>query len=505
MQRAAILILCWVCVIATGAWLRFDELDKRPFHADEATGARITAQRLQSGGVAFDPKHYHGPLLSGLAMPLCGLRGETGWRSMRKETLRMVPAVAGTLLLLVPLLGRRRFGDPAMCLAAAFLATSPLLVYYSRMYIHESLLVLFGMAVPFLLWNRHLWLAAGFLIGLMFATKETFAISVLAWSGAGLLLAWEKRALIDRAAILRAWRDHALWGGAAGLTILATAAFFYTGGFRNAQGMVDAVRTFFVYETVEGHDKPFGYYARFLALPEKSGGIWWFETPLLGIALLAYASTFRRGVVEPAARDAIRFLSHSAAGHFLIYSVIAYKTPWLACLPWAHVAVVAGFAVAGFPGRHFVLRILLPLAFAGTLYSQVKLSRSATGRFSSDERNPYAYVPTRMDVERLEAWLVRLRDTVPEGGLEPVAVVGSDYWPLPWYLRSFGSIGYWPQPESGMTESPLVLAMPGATGGLMDLLEDTHVSVPRSLRAGVPLQVFVRNDVWDLWMKGDDE
>ncbi len=502
--RTAILMICWICVIATGAWLRFENLGKRPFHADEATGARITANRLETGTLNFDPTHYHGPLLSGMAMPLCKLRGEDRWSALQKTTLRTIPALAGTLLLLVPLIGRRRFGDPAMCLAAAFLACSPLLVYYSRMFIHESLLVLFGMAVPFFLWKKSRWWIAGLLVGLMFATKETFAISVIAWSGAGLLLAWEKRAMIDRAAVSAAWRDCRAALFLAGLLAAFTAAFFYSGGFRNPQGVVDAVRTFFVYETVGGHDKPFGYYALFLLVPEKSGGVRWFETPLLLLALWAYAASFRNGVFATAARDGVRFFCHAAAGHFLIYSLIAYKTPWLACLPWAHVAVAAGFAVTGLAKRNMVIRVVIPLAVAGGLYSQFKVCRLANGRYASDFRNPYAYVPTRTDVEGLESWLLRFREVAPDGALEPVAVAGTDYWPLPWYLRSFSRIGYWPQPVDDMRHMPLVISMPEATGPLMPLLEDTHTGVPRGLRPEVPLHVFVRNDLWKLWMESDD-
>lgn len=502
-RRAAILMFCWICVIATGGWLRFEELGKRPFHADEATGARITANRLETGTLNFDPTHYHGPLLSGLAMPLCKLRGEDRWSALRKTTLRTVPALAGTLLLLVPLLGRRRFGDPAMCMAAAFLACSPLLVYYSRMFIHESLLVLFGLAVPFFLWNKSRWWIAGILVGLMFATKETFAISVIAWSGAGVLLAWDKRAMIDRATVMKAWRDCRMPVFLAGLLAAFIAGFFYSGGFRNPQGVVDAIRTFFVYETVEGHDKPFGYYASFLLVAEKSGGVRWFETPLLLLALWAYASTFRRGVFEPAARDGVRFFTHAAAGHFLIYSLIAYKTPWLACLPWAHVAVAAGFAVTGLAKRNLAIRIVVLLVIAGGLYTQFKVCRYANNRYASDDRNPYAYVPTRMDVENLESWLLRFREVAPDGALEPVAVVGADYWPLPWYLRSFSRIGYWPQPVDAMKEMPLVLAMPETAGKTIRLLEDTHTGVPRGLRPEVPLQVFIRNDLWKLWMESD--
>jgi uncharacterized protein (TIGR03663 family) len=503
MQRAALLIFCWICLIAAGAWLRFEDLGKRPFHADEATGARITAKRLESGGVGFDPKHYHGPLLSGSAMPLCRWNEQTRWQDLRKSTLRTIPAAAGTLLLLLPLLGRRRFGDPAMLFAAACLATSPLLVYYSRMFIHESLLVLLGMAVPWFLPDRRRWWLAGVLTGLMFATKETFAISVLAWTGAALLLAWEKRGLIDRAALLRAWRECRLPAAVAVTAAALASMFFYTGGFRNPQGAVDAIRTFFVYETVGGHDKPFFYYFQLLALPEKAGGRWWFETPLLVAALVAYAGTFRSGWFPPQSRDAVRFLSYSAAGHFLIYSLIGYKTPWLACLPWAHVAVVAGFAVAPLAGRGLAGSLAALLFAAACLVPQVKVSRNAVGCLASDVRNPYAYVPTRMDVERLEDWLVRLREVVGGPALEPVAVAGADYWPLPWYLRSFGRIGYWPEPVPAMREMPLVLAMPETADAMAELLGDTHAALPRGLRPDVPVMLFVRNDLWKKWMEND--
>ena len=58
-----------------GAFLRFEQLSARPFHCDEATGARLTAKRMDTGTSQFDPTHFHGPILSSLAMPLCHWRG----------------------------------------------------------------------------------------------------------------------------------------------------------------------------------------------------------------------------------------------------------------------------------------------------------------------------------------------------------------------------------------------------------------------------------------------
>ncbi len=146
MDRAWV-IAAWCLVLGLAAWLRFEDLGSRPFHADEATGARITAARMSGEGGRFDPKHYHGPVLGDVAVVVCRVRGEEGWRTMTKETLRVVPAVAGVLVVVLPVFWRRKVGDVPVVVAGALLAVSPLMVYYSRVFIHEMLLVLAGGAV----------------------------------------------------------------------------------------------------------------------------------------------------------------------------------------------------------------------------------------------------------------------------------------------------------------------------------------------------------------------
>lgn len=496
-------IIGWILVVATATIMRLEDLGDRPFHADEATGARITARRMESGGANFDPKHYHGPLLADLTMPLCRARGENGWLEMTKTTPRLVSALAGILLVLLPLAGVRRFGHAPMLAAAALLATSPLLVYYSRMFIHEPLLVLFGMAAMFSLAGGSRWGGAGFLTGLMFAVKETFAISMIAWSAAAVLLVLENRRHITFEFVGDTWRAHRrpflLSLGA----FLATWIFFYTDALRHPRGLVDSVRTFFVYETVEGHDKPFGYYLQLLAWPVKSAGRWWFGTPVLLLALVAYAGTFLRRDMSENTRHCIRFLAYSAAAHWLIYSLIGYKTPWLACLPWAQVCLLAGFAVC-------LVRQSLPAIavagalLAGTLFTQFQQARMACGRLSSDARNPFAYVPTQRNVERLEEWLDELKLALPGGSLEPALVIGRDYWPLPWYLRGMEKTGWLAEATPDVATMPLVFAMPGAAATLTDQLAATHTALPRGLRAEVPLMMYLRNDLWELWMNSDD-
>jgi uncharacterized protein (TIGR03663 family) len=491
-----VITFCWITVIGTGAYLRFDKLAERPFHADEATGARIAALRMESGNYRFDPLHYHGPTLSSFAMSFCKLRGESRWQEMSKVTPRVITGIAGTLVLLVPLFLRRRFGDGPMLLAGAVLATSPLLVYFSRMFIHESLLVLFGMLALVSLTRAPRWGIPGLFIGLMFATKETFVISMIAWSAAGVGIAVESRKLLDRARWISIWQEYRMPVAWSLLTAGLVSVFFYTDGFKHPAGAIDAVRTFFVYKTGDGHEKPFGYYFELLALPSKAGGVWWFGTPVVLLAVLGFWNSFRS---QTRGRWVIRFIAYAAIGHFLIYSLIAYKTPWLACLPWAHVCLLAGYGLADFSTQRRWLKISLTAVIAVCLVSQIRQTSLVRGRFSSNERNPFAYVPTRNDIETLEPWLKQLQQLSPSGGLEPIGVIGSEYWPLPWYLRSFGKIGYWPAPPADLTPLPLVFAMPEVEESVAAALQQTHMALPRGLRAGVAVTLFVRRDIWERW------
>ena len=492
--------LCWVSILAAAVFLRFEDLTSRPIHADEATGARIAAQRMESGGTGFDPMHYHGPTQSRFAMTICHWRGENSWREMSKGTLRILPAIAGSLLVLLPFFWRKRIGDASALLAAALLAGSPLLVYYSRMFIHEMLLTLFGLAAMLALAHRASALITGTCIGLMFATKETFIISLAAWSAAGGLLLFEK-GVPQWASIRALWIQHRVAIALAASSALLTAAFFYTDAFREPRGMLDAIRTFFVYETAAGHDKPIGYYAKLFALPVKSGGAWWFGTPVILLAATACIHAF--GKNPPPQARVIRFIAISVILHALAYSVIRYKNPWLACLPWAQLCVLAGFSLAGFSNRSKAMKAWIVAIAAIAIVTQTVQSRHANSRLASDERNPFAYVPTRQDIEDLEPWLKKLQAIAPGQSIEPIAVIGNGYWPLPWVLRTFENTGYWQNPPPNLASMSIVLAMPEHAAAVAKELEATHQPLPRGLRAGVPVMLFVKRDLWELWMQHD--
>jgi len=495
-----IVVLSWVLVLATAVWLRVDSLDARPIHFDEATGARITADRLEpTSDYAFNPVHNHGPTLSLVGSLASRMAGQDSWQSMTKLPLRAVTVIAGVLLVMVPLCWRRRFGDVPMLLAAALLSTSPLLVYYSRMYIHEVLLSLFGLLVVVTLCRKRTLWAAGVFLGFMFATKESFAISVIAWGMAGVAVAWQFRETI----LTRPWREHIAewWRSVLAMLICAAAisVMFYTDGLTRPSGIWDAVKTFFIYKTEGGHDKPFGYYLSMMLVPRKVA-VWWGETTVAVLALLAFIRSFSESMPRDKAA-AIQFLTYAAAAHFAIYSVIAYKTPWLMCLPWAHVCLLAGFSLVSTRSWKSWQIVLTTIAIVITLGLQFRQTRWATGRFEIDQRNAYAYVPTSRDIESMERWLNQLTAGNSER-IEPIAVVGSYYWPLPWYLRDFKAVGYWQDAsDPSLSQCGVVLVMPEQLDAASAKLANTHTGFPRSLRTNVVVTLYLRNDLWKQWIE----
>jgi predicted membrane-bound mannosyltransferase len=87
----------------------------------------------------------------------------------------------------------------------------------------------------------------------------------------------------------------------------------------------------------------------------------------------------------------------------------------------------------------------------------------------------------------------------PDGEAMVIKVIWQDayYWPLPWYLRSFKLVGYWPEAPANIERLPVVFATGEQIAPMMERLAETHVPVPRGLRDEAPVMVFVRNDLWN--------
>ena len=132
--------------LTAGLALRLARLDVRPMHHDEANQAVKFGALLERGEYRYDAHDHHGPTLYYLTLPAAWLRGQTTLASLDERTLRGVTAVFGAAtILLLPLLSAG-IGRTAVATSAWLLALSPAMVFYSRMYIQESLFACFTLA-----------------------------------------------------------------------------------------------------------------------------------------------------------------------------------------------------------------------------------------------------------------------------------------------------------------------------------------------------------------------
>lgn len=120
-------------------------LDERPMHNDEAVNGIKFGQLWEHGGYKYDPNEHHGPSLYYATLALSRLTGAPAdFDRFTESRLRLTTVVFGVGLILLLFLVSDGLGRCATIWAALFTAVSPAVVFYSRYYIHEVLLVFFA-------------------------------------------------------------------------------------------------------------------------------------------------------------------------------------------------------------------------------------------------------------------------------------------------------------------------------------------------------------------------
>jgi len=457
-------------LLVAGA-LRLPELAVRPMHADEANQAVKVGQLLEGGGYRFDPTDHHGPTLYYLGAALARLRGETSLAALTEATLRLGPALAGMLAVVLLWRLAQPLGPGPAFVAALLLAVSPPAVYYGRYFIQETLLVTatLGALVCGLRWWRggHLGWAAGVgaCAGLMQATKA----SALLFAGAALVAL----VLVGRERL----RARGLRPGLVALAAaLVTAGAFYSSFGSHWTGLRDAVGTLAPMlgragGGATGHEKPWDYYAG-LFIFQRTGGYVWDQTLFLLLAVSGGLLAWRSPARFP------RWVALATALAAVVLSLTPYKTPWIVVNLVPGLCLLAAVTVAR--ARRFA-GVLLALATVLLLGWQ---ARQAAFLRPADSRNPYAYVHSAPDVRKITA----LAAAAPAG---PVKVISAEYWPLPWYLRQRTEVGYWARPPADC-DGALVIVAADQAEEVEARLRGRYQASYVGLRPGYVLVVFQR-------------
>jgi uncharacterized protein (TIGR03663 family) len=499
---------------------RFTGLDHRPMHNDEAVNAYKLGVLIETGENRYDKNEYHGPVLYYASIIMTGILRQADFVSLTESSLRSVTAIFGMALIIVLLLLAESLGWITLLVMALLFALAPAMVFYSRYFIHEMLLVFFGFTAILsgykYLISKKLCLAllSGACLGLMHATKETCIINYAAMGvSAIVILSLAKRNGQNGART----GSYPLWhllvavivGGLLSMT-------FYSSFFTYPQGIIDSITAYQVYFSRAGvddaHLHPWYYYLDLLIYTDNASGIPWSEVWLL---LMALAGFFLL-VLKKDKKQGEYFMLFIGLYTYLlmvVYSIISYKTPWNILQFYYGLLLLAGYGIVQ------MFRILMPcrlktgiavLVFMGAvhwLYTSYSINFSKY----SDPANPYVYAHTGEDVKDISEMVSLVSQVHPDGRGLPIEIIipENEYWPLPWYLRAHSNTAWWDHVDYGQLAAPLVIA---AASEEKDLIRKIYELPPpgqrhlyislfdsyKELRPGQELRVYIKKDIWDL-------
>jgi uncharacterized protein (TIGR03663 family) len=536
--------------LGAGLGLRAPCLTLRPMHNDEGVNAMKFRRLYVNNNYKYDPNEFHGPALPYLTLPAAWLQGGGDFNDFTEATYRSVAVAFGLGLILLLLLLAPDFGRAETLWAAAFIAISPAMVFYSRYYIHEMLLVFFTAWTFICFWRyansgRAAWSVAGGIgLGLMCATKETFVFAVAAMVLAvGTAAVWEGWRSASKPQINFNHEEHeylkksntsfflralrVLRGESEGVApgfpsrwkwphlvvalavAAAITALFFSSFFPHAAGPVDALRAYLPWfrraaGTTE-HLHPWTFYFQRLLFFHVRGGPFWSEGFIVALAAVGFFGAMRGQSLL------LRLIAFYTAWLTLIYTLLPYKTPWC-LLGFYHGMILlagAGAALLWRACRPGWVKVATAVVLtAGVIHLGWQSWRGNFGidsngvAYCDSARSPYVYSQTLPDALRLVSTVEGIARADPEGYATVVEVMAREsYWPLPWYLRRFKNVGYWDQiPDQ--PAAPIMIVSANLHADFDSRPGKTHLMAGYfELRPQVFLELYVHTNLWAAYIK----
>ena len=484
-------------ILLSAALLRLVLLTQKPLHHDEGVNGLFLVNLFRTGYYHYDPSNYHGPSLYYLAVIPTAINNVFHWgHGLSTVAIRLVTATFGIGVVWLMLCLRRFLGAPSALAAAAFATVSPGFVFFSRYFIHEILFVFFslGVIVAWLWYHdtgrpRYLMLASAS-AAMLFATKETWIITAAVWVIAIPCTIILLR-LRNRAEEIPPWLPEPLPGADRSKTTklyLQAAAIFvaigvllYSSFFTNPRGILDSVLTF-TYWTKTGRT---GIYNR--EWSTYLSWMWQEEAPVLALGSIGTFVAFIR------ARSYLTvFCAFWSIGIFTAYSLVPYKTPWLALSIILPLVIMAGDLIgeAYRPGTRAFSVIIGGAAILFSFYQAIDIS------FVNFDNDSYAYIyaHTKRDFLGLVNEIDAIAAANPAKKEIGITVMSPEHWPLPWYLRDYAHAGYWGHVVD--TSEPIVIALQPQVPEVESRLGKLYREYSRhELRPGNMLVMFVRKDI----------
>lgn len=453
---AAAMLFC----IPAALNMRAKNAENRAVHADEGEQTFTFAKLHQNNDYKYNPEGPHGPVLYYWAdIMLPKEKAQTfEVQDLRKTLYPVFLFTLASVFAFGLFCGREKNSKGKrlqMFSTAAFSAVlimfSSLSLIYSTYFVQETFFALFSLWLA----GSFYWflksrsaisaIALGISMGLLQSAKET-SIIVLASAFAGfslLLISQNKEENSKFIADIKKTGFPKCLSLVFLIFICAFAIYapFYSSFGNNWHGISDGVKSythFFHKSGAVAHTKDYFYYIKLMS-GQTCEGVLFGETAIFILSILGTIIAFLKN------NPFVKYLAGFSWANILILSFIGYKTPWLLLSPIVSASIVAGYAVSVLlffktPKipiyANAAVKILIAAIIACLFNLQYKEAQNAALKYASAPRNPFLYVHTVKNSERLVRRVKECSKAAKSLGEEfnVLVLTMNSPWPLPWQL-----------------------------------------------------------------------
>ncbi|HWQ48026.1 MAG TPA: flippase activity-associated protein Agl23 [Methanosarcina sp.] len=507
-------------IILFALLIRLFDLGERVFHHDESVHASFTLRLLETGQYKYDPA-YHGPFLFHSTAVVFHFLG------INDTTARLVPVFFGVAAILLLFLLKKELGERGVLWSAFLLSFSPSMVYFSRFFRNDLIIVFCTLATVIggirYLENLHspkrypyLILATSSLAIAVSSKENAYLIILMFGAYAGIYSLYRfysdwkkeklslKRTLVLKSSAISPFIPEILISGTLFIFIVM---LFYTSLFRTPETLFSIV------------GRAFSHWMEMHRI-ERIGGPFYFYIPILLVyesPILIFGTAGIIHFLKKQGKDApfFLFVSYWAVTSLLLYSYLQEKVPWLVVHIVLPFGILAGAYLGDFfPGtsgrrqKNLLETENMSFGTDKTPTSGIKRSRVHTivtgilaftliislvqcvsvnfyRSMEPDELMTYSQASSdiRELVEKIEGFN-HGHETLRISVVDPENL----YWPLPWYLRDYEKTAYYTKPPAKVEYDAIIVP---ATYRMYEVIpEENYASYNFSLRPGKEFTLY---------------
>ncbi len=282
--------------------------------------------------------------------------------------------------------------------------------------------------------------------------------------------------------------DLLIMSGAIATVFVYVSVLFFSSFFSYAEGVGKAFEAYAIWTKTGNKDHTQNGYFGYLKWGMKV------EAPILIISSLGILISLFKGRHRVA-----MFTGLWGLGLFLAYTIIPYKTPWLALSYLLPLCIIAGYAIGELSSaRDIRLRVLAgALAVSGFSLLGYQTYQHNFVRYDDDEM-PYVYAHTRRGFLDLIGEIERYAEKSGKGKDATIEVVSPDYWPMTWYLVTYTRANFHGNLIPASTAEIIITKKTDQDVSAIQMYGPHYkYAGVYPLRPGVNLVLLVRNDLAD--------